>query len=555
MRRLAVAVLIGLCCLPTSGSAQWGGWTTVQGSGSGAEGRIEISWQGFDCASKPNEHTPFRWNNTYGEPVFIEVAISFTRCRSDAGTQTFSMTLQPGITDRNGDYIAGFSGATEYRVVRVRFPNRTTGSGSGAGSTSAGAPTAGTTAGSTTSGTTTSGAATSGAGTTSSSAGTTGGAAANTSSAGGTPSTTAAAEAERQRQAQAAEDARRTEAARRAAEAARLEAIDQTVTGVTNVAVGMAGAIAENRRMSAARRARLEAAREQYRQRIAAAFAMMPPRPQCTNARGIPVEIGRDYRGALTGVECRTRSQSSAVVYTLEVKERSKVAVALRSNFWPRITIANQATGAILSADEAWADLWLEPGVYNILAHSELAGEVGDFTVSVQPGRRSWAGGWQMGLGMDMASATADTYGGDFGGGMLAMRLGTPFRQGPAIEERFTLTLDVGYSEAITTADLGARLYLLGKTTAWRPYLQASYGFASLCSQGCIDSDILGPDYYYASGMAFSWSAGLHWYFSPQYAMDLGYISTSGSLDEGPMSMSRFRIGLAMHPGQPLVPR
>ncbi len=531
MRRFALVVFSGLFCLPISLAAQWGGWTTVQGSGSGAEGRIEISWQAFDCASKPNEHVPFRWNNTYGEPVFIEVAITFTRCRGAGGTQTFSMTLQPGITDRNGDYVAGFSGATDYRVVRVRFPNRTAASA------------------------TTSGTTTSGGGTMSSTSGSAAGTSASSTSSGGSPSAAAAAEAERQRQAEAAEQARQTEAARRAAEAARLEAIDQTVTGVTNVAVGMAGATAENRRMEAARRARLEAARAQYRQRIAAAFAMMPPRPQCTNARGIPVEVGQDYRGQLTGAECRTRSQSSAVVYTLEVKERSKVAVALRSNFWPRITIANQATGAVLSADQPWADLWLEPGVYNNLAHSELAGEGGDYTVSVQPGRRSWAGGWQIGLGMDMASATADTYAGDFGGGMLAMRLGTPFRQGPAIEERFTLTLDVGYSEAITTADLGARLYVLGKTTAWRPYLQASYGFASLCSQGCIDSDILGTDYYSASGMAFSWSAGLHWYFRPQYAVDLGYISTSGNLDEGPMSMSRFRVGIAMHPSQPLQPR
>jgi long-subunit fatty acid transport protein len=50
-------------------------------------------------------------------------------------------------------------------------------------------------------------------------------------------------------------------------------------------------------------------------------------------------------------------------------------------------------------------------------------------------------------------------------------------------------------------------------------------------------------------------AAGLQWHFQPQYAIDLGYFSTRGTLDEGPMTLNRFRIGMALHASKPLPPR
>lgn len=372
------------------------------------------------------------------------------------------------------------------------------------------------------------------------------------SSRGASTNPQAAQQAEAERR---AEEARVAERQRVAAEAERAATIDQMAGQVSTIVTGIAGSMAEDRRRTEAYRQRQEAQRQAYRQRVAENFRRMPEQPLCRSTRGPAVTIEQSYAGRLTGTECRVSGGASAVQYTLELRERSKVAVALRSNFLPQVMLYDLTTNAAVSQAAPWVDTWLNPGSYNIVVHSELAGETGDYTVSVQKGRRSWAGGWQMGFGMDVASSSTDSYSGNIGGPGVAFRLGTPIRQGPAVEERATFTVDMSMSEAVTTVDAGLRVYVLGKKTPLRPYMQASYGFVSLCSQDCIDSDISGSDYYYSAGTAMTLAAGLQWHFQPQYAIDLGYFSTRGTLDEGPMTLNRFRIGMALHASKPLPPR
>lgn len=312
--------------------------------------------------------------------------------------------------------------------------------------------------------------------------------------------------------------------AQQEANARRDSSTDAAAEGVA----GMVGAIFEERRIAAAKRAAAEARAAEnyaaYQTRMAARFAALPPRPACTAAdTGRAITIGESRAGQLIGSECRLADGTSAVQVPLRIDVRRKVRIdAQTSVFYPKLALRRSGSATALLAGERTMEEFLEPGSYVVTMNTRHAGELGAYTLEAKKGMLSRTTSWSVGIFMGPIS-------GDFTGVAEEPDFGTVggLRGGLALSERLHLVGEGIYANGYTwlvQAEGGLRYFLLDRTSNIRPWVQATYGWREMFA----DRSFTGNFY---SGMGSTLSVGGEYFLSPGMSLEASLGLGMGELE------------------------
>jgi hypothetical protein len=197
----------------------------------------------------------------------------------------------------------------------------------------------------------------------------------------------------------------------------------------------------------------------------------------------------------------------------------------------------------------------LDAGTYNIVVTTEVPGETGEYTLVTQTGRRSWVGG-RLGAGFGYESWSADLPGsatGAFTGSVPTLRVMLGGVGGATVAEHFNFIGEIMAGDVYTAYEAGARLYVLGRRSALRPFAQYTYG----------GRNILEPTTSFADN---NWDStggtlgfGVEWFLrNPQLGLEAAMLTHSGEFDDNGTksdgTLTRFRVGFNMRFSKPRPP-
>jgi hypothetical protein len=370
---------------------------------------------------------------------------------------------------------------------------------------------------------------------------------------------------ERQRQAEAAETERRRQEARAQAEEAQRaateyeqrrqelnRAMDQYANQLAGVAMGMADAIAYNRRVDEQARQRRVIEEQQrvarYRAEALTRYADAPPAPLCSS---IPAEnhprgqYGTPIRAALSMQSCRLEKGENAAIHRVRVPTRYWSAVSLQAPFNGRVVLRNDRSGAIVGAGQE--QFWIEPGDYSLQVLTTMPGEVGGYALSLHRAPRSAMGDWNWGVGFEQFALNVPY---ELDGGTLGMVLRGALRVGGYVE----LVGESGVAAGHITGEAGARVYLQSPLGRSRFFAQGTYGYFSFNRRAYLS----GIDMWsYETGNGPGVTAGLGWEWTMSSArssspgtLELALYRTTADLTgefEAPFESLRLRLGFTMH--------
>jgi hypothetical protein len=354
-------------------------------------------------------------------------------------------------------------------------------------------------------------------------------------------------------QAQADARARTVVAQIEAQQAANAARDAQVEAAATQVAGMVAGIIEQNRiekERRAARAAEAAANYERYKQRVAAIFAALPPRPACVpgDTAAASVAIGESRSGQMLGSECRLANQTSAEMYALHITRRMKVEVEANAAFYAAVSVTRAAGGApVLPSGGSRVEGFLEPGSYTVIVATRLPGETGAYTLRVGKGTLSRVANASIGLFMGPVSgawtgAAEMPQPGTVGGLRVTLPLAPAFH---FVGEGVTADGET----LMNQLDAGARVYLRNRTVALRPVVQWTYGWREIF----IDRSFTG-DFYNGKGSTLSF--GVEWFTQPGISLDISLAKVTGIVNiKEPSAASptvdyshtALRFGLMLH--------